>query len=100
MSEINYLDGIKKITDIMGTDVTRIYVYDFSVSGLHTGDGRKMEHYAFQVELKENADENKAEEKLSDIFADTPYFSAVLYSPFFEKDAKNKQRRITIWSQN
>lgn len=97
---VDYNVGIGMINNALGNQVESIYVYDMSVAGKHTGDGNKMEYYAFQVKLAEDTDERKAEDTLCNLFAGNEHFSAVLYSPFFEKDEKNKRRRVTIWLKN
>ena len=94
---VDYNMGIDMINQALGNQVERIYVYDMSVSGRHTGDGKKMEYYAFQVKLVDGANERQAEDVLCDLFAGNEHFSAVLYSPYFEKEGNNKQRRVTIW---
>lgn len=97
--KVNYMDGVKMINNLFPNSIDSIYIYDFSIPGKHTGNGQDMQYYAYQVKFVNTVNERRAEEMLCDLFAGNDHFSAVLYSPFFERDEKNKKRRVSVWSK-
>ena len=97
--KMNYMDGVKMITNLFPNSIDSIYIYDFNIPGKHTENGQDMQYYAYQVKFIKTINERRAEEMLCDLFAENDHFSAVLYSPFFDRNEKNKNRKIGVWSK-